>query len=79
MERDCFGICLNRALLSKNRRATFTHVRAYQASNSQHIETEHDVLVSFAAPQMSGSEVLKELLQAKDLMWRAGYVCPSSD
>ncbi|ASI90847.1 cation transporter [Vibrio mediterranei] len=79
MERDCFGICLDRAMLSKNRRATFTHVRAYQATNSQVSELEHEVLVSFASPQMSGSEVLKELLQAKDLMWRAGYVCPSND
>ncbi|MGR5175293.1 cation transporter [Vibrio parahaemolyticus] len=79
MERDCFGICLDRALLSKNRRATFTHVRAYQTTDSLKPEFERDVLVSFASPQMSGSEVLKELLQSKHLMWRAGYVCPSQD
>lgn len=30
MERDTFGICLNKAMLSKNMHSTFTHVRAYE-------------------------------------------------
>ncbi|MGF1747991.1 MULTISPECIES: cation transporter [Vibrio] len=77
MKRDCFGICLNRAVLSKNRSSTFTHVRAYQKQDCQQQSIEHELLVSFASPQMSGSEVLKAMLQAKDLVWRAGYVCPS--
>ncbi|GAL19100.1 cation transporter [Vibrio maritimus] len=79
MERDCFGICLDRALLSRNRRATFTHVRAYQTTNSPEDDLDQDVQVSFASPQMSGSEVLKALLKSKHLLWRAGYVCPSHD
>ncbi|MFA0085621.1 cation transporter [Vibrio sp. 10N.261.51.F12] len=77
MKRDCFGICLNRAVLSKNRASTFTHVRAYQQKDSQLAPIEDDLQVSFASPQMSGSEVLKAMLKAKDLVWRAGYICPS--
>ncbi len=30
MERDTFGICLNKAMLSENMYSTFTHVRAYE-------------------------------------------------
>ncbi|MCW8344676.1 cation transporter [Vibrio sp. ZSDZ65] len=77
MKRDCFGICLNRAVLSKNRTSTFTHVRAYQKQNSPQEDVENDLLVSFACPQMSGNEVLQAMKQAKNLVWRAGYFCPS--
>ncbi|MCL9774896.1 Rossmann-fold NAD(P)-binding domain-containing protein [Vibrio methylphosphonaticus] len=77
MKRDCFGICLDRAVLSKNRASTFTHVRAYQKLNAQHEDVENDLLVSFSSPQMSGKEVLQAMKQAKNLVWRAGYFCPS--
>lgn len=79
MERDCFGICLDKALLSQHRRATFTHVRAYQTATSVEDDLEQDVVVSFSSPQMSGNEVLKVLKQSKHLLWRAGYLCPSHD
>lgn len=34
MERDTFGICLNKAMLSENMYSTFTHVRAYEKTEA---------------------------------------------
>ncbi|TOO17726.1 hypothetical protein CGH41_24255, partial [Vibrio parahaemolyticus] len=48
MERDTFGICLNKAMLSENMYSTFTHVRAYEKNGGN--ASDLKVLLSF--PQM---------------------------
>lgn len=70
MERDAFGICLSKGMLSNNLSSTFTHVRAYQKSG----ESE-DVTVMHAFPQMSGQELLASMQGSKRLLWRAEFVC----
>ncbi|CAH0526037.1 cation transporter [Vibrio hippocampi] len=79
MKRDCFGICLDKNVLRKNQHATFTHVRGYSVQTSLTPTDSHEeLLVSFSSPQMSGLDVLKQMKQAKDLVWRAGFVCPET-
>ncbi len=73
MERDTFGICLNKAMLSKNKHSTFTHVRAYEKNEC----SSSDLQVALAFPQMSGGEVLQTMRSSKSLEWRAEFVCPS--
>ncbi|KJY81548.1 cation transporter [Vibrio galatheae] len=70
MERDVFGICLSKGMLSNNLSSTFTHVRAYQKS-----EQGEDVTVMHAFPQMSGRDLLTNMEGTKRLLWRAEYVC----
>ncbi|MEZ8967945.1 cation transporter [Vibrio breoganii] len=70
MNKDSFGICINSAMLKKNERTTFTHVRAYQAT-----ESELDLRVLLAIPQITGKDLLNTIQQSRDLIWRATYQC----
>lgn len=70
MERDSFGICLSKSMLSSNLSSTFTHVRAYEQ-----VATGDDVKVLHAFPQLSGQEVLANMRSAKALLWRAEFAC----
>jgi hypothetical protein len=76
MERDCFGICLDKALLHQHKSTTFTHVRAYEKSA---VLSEERFIVSYAHPQMTGQDVLKVMTNTGNLIWRAGYYCTSFD
>ena len=73
MERDTFGICLNKAMLSENMYSTFTHVRAYEKSDASSADLK--VLLSF--PQMSGKDLLNRMRGSRQLEWRAEFHCPS--
>ncbi|EOD9425069.1 hypothetical protein ACJ5M7_001363 [Vibrio harveyi] len=73
MERDTFGICLNKAMLSENMYSTFTHVRAYEKSDTS--SSDFKVLLSF--PQMSGKDLLNTMRGSRQLEWRAEFHCPS--
>lgn len=73
MERDTFGICLNKAMLSENMYSTFTHVRAYEKSGVSPFDLK--VLLSF--PQMSGKDLLNTIRGSRQLEWRAEFYCPS--
>ncbi|ARV72703.1 hypothetical protein [Vibrio campbellii] len=73
MERDTFGICLNKAMLSENMYSTFTHVRAYEKSDASPADLK--VLLSF--PQMSGKDLLNTMRGSRQLEWRAEFHCPS--
>lgn len=70
MNKDSFGICLSRAMLKENERTTFTHVRAYQADDSQ-----VDLKVLLAIPQITGKELLDTMQYSCNLVWRASYFC----
>ncbi|OIQ26429.1 hypothetical protein [uncultured Vibrio sp.] len=70
MKKDVFGICLSKSMLSKNLNTTFTHVRAYQA-----LESNSDVQVMQAYPQLSGKEVLSSMRGSNELLWRAEFSC----
>jgi len=70
MEKDIFGICLSKAMLSNNLSGTFTHVRAYSKSRRQ-----EDAKVMQAYPQLSGKEVLANMESSKSLLWRAEFAC----
>ncbi|MCG9645567.1 hypothetical protein L1D18_15760 [Vibrio parahaemolyticus] len=72
MERDTFGICLNKAMLSKNMYSTFTHVRAYEKNGGN--ASDLKVLLSF--PQMSGKDLLNTMRGSRQLEWRAEFHCP---
>ncbi|MGX9416364.1 hypothetical protein ACXJY6_12810 [Vibrio sp. RC27] len=74
MVRDELGICLSHELLSENLNATFTHIRAYEAEHSRHLDEAHVLL---AIPQMQGREVLHSMVGNKRLVWRADFCCPS--
>lgn len=73
MERDDLGICLNKEMLSNQLCSTFTHVRAYEDSET----CVDEMLVMFSFPQMSGRELLNTMKSTKKLVWRADYFCPS--
>ncbi|UTZ37532.1 hypothetical protein HB763_12950 [Vibrio campbellii] len=73
MERDTFGICLNKAMLSENMYSTFTHVRAYEKSDASSADLK--VLLSF--PQMSGKDLLNTMRGSRQLEWKAEFHCPS--
>lgn len=70
MKRDVYGICLSKSLLSNNLSSTFTHVRAYQRD----LDGE-DAKVMHAFPQLSGEELLNNMLSTKRLLWRAEFLC----
>lgn len=70
MKRDIFGICLSKSMLSNNLSSTFTHVRAYESLDSQ-----DEVKVRHAFPQMSGEQILENMSAAKSLLWRAEFAC----
>ncbi|MCW8332521.1 hypothetical protein J4N42_06710 [Vibrio sp. SCSIO 43135] len=72
MQRDTFGICLSKSMLSRNLTTTFTHVRAYET-----IEQSEDVKVMQAYPQMSGRELLSTMQDGQTLLWRAEFSCQS--
>ncbi len=72
MERDNFGICLNKAMLSENMYSTFTHVRAYEKNGGN--ASDLKVLLSF--PQMSGKDLLNTMRGSRQLEWRAEFHCP---
>ncbi|MGM5897651.1 hypothetical protein ABK974_17800 [Vibrio parahaemolyticus] len=72
MERDTFGICLNKAILSENMYSTFTHVRAYEKNGGN--ASDLKVLLSF--PQMSGKDLLNTMRGSRQLEWRAEFHCP---
>ncbi|EGR1345095.1 hypothetical protein ACUMO5_003305 [Vibrio parahaemolyticus] len=72
MERDTFGICLNKAMLSENMYSTFTHVRAYEKNGGN--ASDLKVLLSF--PQMSGKDLLNTIRGSRQLEWRAEFHCP---
>ncbi|HAV1573923.1 TPA: hypothetical protein JG843_003419 [Vibrio parahaemolyticus] len=72
MERDTFGICLNKAMLSENMYSTFTHVRAYEKNGGNALDLK--VLLSF--PQMSGKDLLNTMRGSRQLEWRAEFHCP---
>ncbi len=72
MERDNFGICLNKAMLSEYMYSTFTHVRAYEKNDSG--SSDLRVLLSF--PQMSGKDLLDTMRGSRQLEWRAEFHCP---
>ncbi len=55
MKRDAFGICLSRDMLFNHLQSTFTHVRAYEEIAT---ESNDDLRVLLAFPQMSGKDVL---------------------
>ncbi|EHV2827951.1 hypothetical protein CGI76_12470, partial [Vibrio parahaemolyticus] len=71
-ERDTFGICLNKAMLSENMYSTFTHVRAYEKNGGN--ASDLKVLLSF--PQMSGKDLLNTMRGSRQLEWRAEFHCP---
>lgn len=73
MKRDAFGICLSRDMLFDNMHSTFTHVRAYELKT----ESNEDLRVLLAFPQMSGKDVLSTMQGSQKLEWRADYFCPS--
>ncbi|CAH8188394.1 MULTISPECIES: hypothetical protein [Vibrio] len=73
MKRDAFGICLSRDMLFDNLHSTFTHVRAYELKT----ESNEDLRVLLAFPQMSGKDVLSTMQGSQKLEWRADYFCPS--
>ncbi|MDF9400357.1 hypothetical protein [Vibrio sp. 1180_3] len=73
MKRDAFGICLSRDMLFNNLHSTFTHVRAYELKT----ESNEDLRVLLAFPQMSGKDVLSTMQGSQKLEWRADYFCPS--
>ncbi|HFQ5214873.1 TPA: hypothetical protein ACGUW3_003430 [Vibrio vulnificus] len=73
MERDTFGICLNKAMLSKNMHSTFTHVRAYEKDE----QSPSDLKVLLSFPQMSGRDLLQTMQGSRQLEWRAEFFCPS--
>ncbi|MEZ8194768.1 MULTISPECIES: hypothetical protein [Vibrio] len=75
MQRDCFGICLTKAMLLNNVQATFTHVRAYEKSAS----SPSDLHVLLAFPQMSGRDLLNTMQGSRQLEWRADHHCPAFD
>ncbi|OBT09450.1 cation transporter [Vibrio sp. UCD-FRSSP16_10] len=70
MNKDSFGICITSAMLKKNERTTFTHVRAYQAGDSG-----LDLRVLLAIPQITGKELLNTIQHSRELIWRATYQC----
>ncbi|MEZ8823719.1 hypothetical protein AB4259_10325 [Vibrio amylolyticus] len=70
MKKDVFGICLSKSMLSKNLNTTFTHVRAYEA-----LDTNSEIKVAQAYPQLSGKEVLSSMRDSKELLWRAEFSC----
>ncbi|UUM31696.1 hypothetical protein [Vibrio japonicus] len=70
MERDIFGICLSKSMLSRNLSGTFTHVRAYAKP-----DRDEDAKVMHAYPQLSGKEVLANMELSKSLFWRAEFAC----
>ncbi len=72
MERDTFGICLNKAMLAENMYSTFTHVRAYEKNGGN--ASDLKVLLSF--PQMSGKDLLNTMRGSRQLEWRAEFHCP---
>ncbi|TOM15855.1 hypothetical protein [Vibrio parahaemolyticus] len=72
MERDTFGIYLNKAMLSENMYSTFTHVRAYEKNGGN--ASDLKVLLSF--PQMSGKDLLNTMRGSRQLEWRAEFHCP---
>lgn len=72
MERDTFGICVNKAMLSENMYSTFTHVRAYEKNGGN--ASDLKVLLSF--PQMSGKDLLNTMRGSRQLEWRAEFHCP---
>ncbi|CAM2923183.1 hypothetical protein VIOR103205_08165 [Vibrio ordalii] len=74
MKRDAFGICLSRDMLFNHLQSTFTHVRAYEEIAT---ESNDDLRVLLAFPQMSGKDVLTTMQGSKKLVWRADYFCPS--
>ncbi|NNN97947.1 hypothetical protein FKQ62_00415 [Vibrio sp. B1-2] len=80
MKRDAFGICLSRDMLFNHLQSTFTHVRAYEEIAT---ESNDDLRVLLAFPQMSGKDVLTTMQGStnvrgsKKLVWRADYLCPS--
>ncbi|MDE1313751.1 hypothetical protein MEG05_05700 [Vibrio aestuarianus] len=73
MKRDAFGICLSRDMLFDNLHSTFTHVRAYELKT----ESNEDLRVLLAFPQMSGKDVLSTMQGSQKLEWRADYFCSS--
>lgn len=72
MERDTFGICLNKAMLSENMYSTFTHVRAYEKNGGN----ASDLKVLLSYPQMSGKDLLNTMRGSRQLEWRAEFHCP---
>ncbi|CAM3049235.1 cation transporter [Vibrio rarus] len=70
MNKDSFGICITSAMLREHKQTTFTHVRAYQAS-----DCEMDLRVLLAIPQITGKELLNTIQHSRDLIWRATYQC----
>ncbi|HCH4571236.1 TPA: hypothetical protein NKX00_003168 [Vibrio parahaemolyticus] len=72
MERDTFGICLNKAMLSENMYSTFTHVRAYEKNGGN----ASDLKVLLSLPQMSGKDLLNTMRGSRQLEWRAEFHCP---
>ncbi|CAE6904625.1 hypothetical protein ACOMICROBIO_GDFFDHBD_01736 [Vibrio sp. B1REV9] len=72
MERDTFGICLSKAMLSQNMYSTFTHVRAYEKNDTS--PSDLKVLLSF--PQMTGKDLLNTMRGSRQLEWRAEFHCP---
>lgn len=72
MERDTFGICLNKAMLSENMYSTFTHVRLMKKNGGN--ASDLKVLLSF--PQMSGKDLLNTMRGSRQLEWRAEFHCP---
>ncbi|NLS14071.1 hypothetical protein HGP28_14345 [Vibrio sp. SM6] len=75
MERDNFGICLSKALLSRNRNSTFTHVRAYE---KRQIDAE-EMMVRHVFPQMTGQDLLQTMCESNHFEWRAEFFCPSEN
>lgn len=73
MEKDMYGFCLSKALLSNHLTGTFTHVRAYESSPSG----EQDC-IKHAYPQLSGKELLATMSSSDRLLWRAEFVCLDS-
>ncbi|NOH98957.1 hypothetical protein [Vibrio sp. 99-70-13A1] len=73
MKRDTFGICLTKAMLFNNLKATFTHVRAYEKDATSPLDLK--VLLSF--PQMSGQDLLQTMQGSRQLEWRADHHCAS--
>lgn len=72
MERDAFGICLSKQMLTEHRQSTFTHVRAY----GQQSRPQRNLQVMRSIPQMTGQDLLDTIEDNEEMVWRADFHCP---
>lgn len=72
MQRDCYGLCLNKSTLKSHSNAIFTRISAYSRGNNE-------PKIQLSIPQMNGTQLLSIIKHHSPLMWRAEYMCKPSD